>query len=360
MQINVIVNGTFDIKKGAEGFQWTGTDIEAGDAEDRYLLNGSSNTVAEMDGKAGQITVMKQGFTIDASSLGTLSFDAAIRSHPEARPGKDGFTVTVSDNSGTIIFTQEIYPEETALEPYRFPVNFPSPGNYTLTLTESYNGDVPNDSYGAIVDNIALMVCLTRGTLIETPDGERLIEDLQAGDWITTMNGPQQLRWIGARMLNATDLARNEKLRPVRIAVGTLAHNLPHQDLLVSRQHRMLISSPIAHRMFASRDVLISAIKLAAWPGICIDMDCEEVTYFHMLFDRHEVIFANGAPTESLYTGPEALKALPDEAREEILTLFPELSTDYYIPIPAHPMPKGRHQRSLIARHLKNRQPLLC
>jgi hypothetical protein len=48
--------------------------------------------------------------------------------------------------------------------------------------------------------------------------------------------------------------------------------------------------------------------------------------YFHLLFGRHEIIFANSAPTESFFPGSQALEALDDEQIEELETLFPELA----------------------------------
>lgn len=85
----------------------------------------------------------------------------------------------------------------------------------------------------------------------------------------------------------------------------------------------------------------------------------KEIEYFHLLFDQHEVIYAEGAPTESLYTGPEALKALSPEAREEILTILPETASQDYAPEPARIIPSGKLQKKLIQRHQKNSKPLL-
>ena len=63
--------------------------------------------------------------------------------------------------------------------------------------------------------------------------------------------------------------------------------------------------------MFGTRDSLIAAVKLTDLPGISIDTHCSAVTYIHLLFNQHEVIFANGAPCESLHTGAEAMKSIP-------------------------------------------------
>ncbi|MTI00525.1 Hint domain-containing protein [Roseibium sp. RKSG952] len=203
-------------------------------------------------------------------------------------------------------------------------------------------------------------VCFTRDTLILSERGPVRVQDLRTGDMIPTKgHGMQPLRWIGRRRFDTGSLEDNAKRRPVRILAGALGGGLPERDLLVSRQHRMLVQSKIAERMFGASDVLIPAIKLIALPGIFVDETVESVEYFHLLFDRHEIVFAEGAPSESLYTGPEALKSLSSEARREIFDIFPELAEMNYTPNPASYIPKGRQQAQLVARHLKNNKPLL-
>jgi hypothetical protein len=133
-----------------------------------------------------------------------------------------------------------------------------------------------------------------------------------------------------------------------------LGNGLPKRDLLVSRQHRMLVRSKVVERMFGTQDVLVSAIKLTALPGIYVDEQVEEVEYFHILFDQHEIIWAEGALSESLFTGPEALKSIPAAARSELEVLFPELCAADYCAISAALIPSGKAQKQLIARHLKN------
>ena len=198
-------------------------------------------------------------------------------------------------------------------------------------------------------------VCFTKGTKIETESGEIAIEDLAVGDMVITSNGePKPIRWIGRKSLSSTELAVSENLRPVRITAGALGNNLPACDLLVSRQHRMVVSSAISKRMFEAADVLIPSIKLTELPGIYVDNNVESVEYFHILFDQHEVIFAEGAPSESLYTGPESLKAVSPEMREEILTLFPEVAELDYSPEPAMLIPSNARQKTLIERHIRN------
>ncbi len=228
------------------------------------------------------------------------------------------------------------------------------PLNTTLTF-----GSVTDNGPNIPVDTV--VPCFTKGTLIQTPCGAVEVERLRVGDLVTTLdNGDQRIRWIGARELGAHDLAAKPRLRPIKIAPGALGCGLPKRDLLVSPQHRMLIRSAIAIRMFDSEDVLIAAHKLVGIPGISVVEETSSVTYFHLLFDRHEVIFAENAPAESLFTGEQALRGVNQHARAEILELFPQLSTPGFVPEAARAIPReGKRVKNLIHRHIKNEQPLI-
>ncbi len=202
--------------------------------------------------------------------------------------------------------------------------------------------------------------CFTRDTRILSNRGERPIQTLDVGDMIPTMeHGAQRIRWIGRRRFDRVDLLGNPRLLPVRILAGVLGNGMPRRDLLVSRQHRMLVQSKIAERMFGTPQVLVPAIKLTVLPGVFVDESAEEVEYFHLLFDSHQVIFAENAPTESLFIGDEALKSLGVDAVREIIEIFPELIEKRLTPRPARYIPQGREQKHLLQRHLKNNKPLL-
>lgn len=201
------------------------------------------------------------------------------------------------------------------------------------------------------------VVCFARGTMILTDRGPIAVEDLSVGDLaITSDRGPQAIRWIGSSLI-AVD--RHANLRPVRIGKGALAPDIPDQDLLVSPQHRVLVRSAIARRMFGTDEVLVAAKQLLQVDGIDIEEDMKQVEYFHILFDQHEVVMSNGAETESLYTGPMALQSVGPAARAEILAIFPELGDRDYAPEPARPLASGRMGRRLAVRHAQNDKQLI-
>lgn len=157
--------------------------------------------------------------------------------------------------------------------------------------------------------------CFVSGTLIETTKGPQAIETLRCGDLVVTQrNGPQALRWIGSRTVSA----RGE-FAPVMIRAGTLDN---HRDLVVSPQHRILIADWRAMLWFGVSEVLVAACHLVNDRTI-LRSPRDSVTYHHMLFDQHEVVYAEGIPTESLHLGETALASLPRAARIEIRKLFP-------------------------------------
>ncbi|MBO9474792.1 Hint domain-containing protein [Shimia sp. R10_1] len=349
---NLILNGTFD--SGAA--HWSGRDIEANHTENAYLHNGSKNRVAEIDGHRGRSTVMKQSFEVDRPVEARLTLDAALRNAALPDRGIDGFKIEVRDDQGQVIAALTVLPTSNSWTEVALDVPFPSAGTYTLSFTEI--GD--NDSLGAIVDNIKMMVCFANGTLIETAEGPKRIEALVAGDLIVTERGLKPLRWVFERALSAADLRKEPKLRPVEIAAGALGDGLPTQPLRVSRQHRMVAQSKLTKRMFEASEILVPAIRLAGLPGIDV---CEEdcaMSYFHLLFDEHEIVQANGAPSESFLVSECSFAALSCEAQEELRMLFPHLiATLGKDRTPALPIPAPKRQKRFVARLAANGRNIL-
>lgn len=194
--------------------------------------------------------------------------------------------------------------------------------------------------------------CFTAGVRLATAKGQRPVEKLAVGDMVETAdNGLQPIRWIGSRTLDAVDLAASPKLRPIRIRKGALGDRLPRRDLLVSPQHRMMVRSAVAQELFGADEVLVAAKHLLSLDGVELAEDVTEVTYVHLLFDRHEVVYAEGAQSESLYTGEQALQAVGEAARAEILALFPELARQDGPAPGARRFLSGSEGRDLAAQH---------
>jgi hypothetical protein len=217
----------------------------------------------------------------------------------------------------------------------------------SLTL-DSLNGDTFSGTTGNR-QTWDYLICYVRGTHILTPEGEVRIENLSLGDLVVTRdNGPQPIRWIGF----SAAMARG-KLAPVRFSRGAMGRGLPHRDLLVSRQHRMLLRSPAVARMFGVQEILVPAVKLLRLAGADLVESGERVEYFHLLTDQHDIVFAEGTPSETLLTGIHARDAIGPEGLEEIETLFPGLIDR--VASPACTVIRDARVSRLVERHDKHR-----
>ncbi len=163
--------------------------------------------------------------------------------------------------------------------------------------------------------------CFVTGTHIRTPDGDRLVEELEPGDLVDTLDaGPQEIRWIGRRKIRAEGA-----MVPVHIRAGTFG---AHDDLWVSPQHRILVKDERAELLFGEDEVLIAAKDLVNDLTVLRDTARADVEYVHILFDEHQVVFSEGLPTESFHPGPQVLQSFEAPVLKEICTLFPELDPD--------------------------------
>ncbi len=233
----------------------------------------------------------------------------------------------------------------------------PAAGQTSVNIPASSGGtsiqfDAGGNRIDATVTPDSAVVCFCAGTLIATAAGLVSVEDLVVGDLVHNADGDAvPIRWIGKAWVDQQTLAENPKLYPVRFRAGALGAGLPQRDLLVSRQHRILVGSKIAQRVTGATQVLIPAIKMTQLPQVFVETTVKQVSYFHILFDQHEIIYAEGAATESLFTGPEAMKAVSPQARAEILALFPDLPVPTK---PRHPIPSAKEQAEIVARHTAN------
>ena len=214
-------------------------------------------------------------------------------------------------------------------------------GPFELTgVTEDADGNSISgtvnflDGDGAVTGSMTfgeieqIIPCFTPGTLIATPQGERRVEDLQAGDRVITRdNGIQEIRWIAARTLEGADLASASHLQPVLIRKGALGNGLPERDMMVSPNHRVLVANDKTALYFEDREVLVAAKHLTGLAGVD-RVEVPKVTYIHFMFDQHEVVLSDGAWTESFQPGDHSLRGLDNAQRNELFELFPELKSE--------------------------------
>ncbi|MEQ9242640.1 Hint domain-containing protein [Roseovarius indicus] len=190
-------------------------------------------------------------------------------------------------------------------------------GGVDLTLQDGAGGAVTGSALTYDNTNVP---CFVSGTLIATRRGSVPIEELKAGDEVITMDhGFQKIRWIGS-----TTVPAEGSLAPVVIRKGAMGNE---RDLRVSPQHRMLVRGWHVELMFGKPEALVPAKALINDETV-FPLEGGTVDYFHMMFDRHELVYAEGIPSESFHPGHVGMGAFAEDAREEILQLFPELRED--------------------------------
>lgn len=170
-----------------------------------------------------------------------------------------------------------------------------------------------------------IIICFAKGSLIRTKTGNRAVEDLSVGDLVWTQSGHYApVRWIGAKTLDTMSLIRNPHLQPIMISKDVYGDGIPFADLMLSPQHRVKVSDWRTELLFGEPSILLAVKHLVDGHRV-IQQNVSEVTYYHIMFDRHELISSNGLISESLHAGDMANLAIGPDALRELEQLFPAL-----------------------------------
>lgn len=183
--------------------------------------------------------------------------------------------------------------------------------DYTLLKVEA----APEDA------GLSDLLCISfaRGTLITLANGaQKPIEDMQPGDRVLTRDhGGQPVRWIGRATLRAVG-----PFAPVVITMGTLGNA---GDLIVSQHHRMFLYQRQKAAGLATSELLVQAKHLVDGERVFL-REGGYVDYLSLVFDRHEIIYAEGVPAESLMVNDATVNRLPGELSADVKARFPGLS----------------------------------
>lgn len=159
-------------------------------------------------------------------------------------------------------------------------------------------------------------VSFTRGTRITLASGaQRVIEKLSVGDRVLTRdNGVQEIRWIGHSTVRAVG-----EFAPIVIKAGALNNEA---DLVVSPDHRLFIYQREDAIGAGRRELLVKARHLVNGDTV-IQQDGGFVEYYQLLFDGHEIIYAEGIAAETLLVDTRTRAALPPELDEVLARALP-------------------------------------
>lgn len=349
-----IQNGDFSLDTG-------GTD------RDPLFWTVSENTQRQVtagdDGFGHERLVFNRGSTASGSSVEQdipnisigKQIDFSLNYFENGSGGDPSVLVEVLDGNGVVIFSQTASIPGTTVSHSFVSVTT----SYTVRITDTSTGNIA--SHDAHVDDVSFTVaCFAGGNIIATPNGKVAVETIQVGQLISTLNNEEQpVRWIRCSKLDAVALAQNPNLLPILIPKDALGAGMPENDLIVSPQHRILLRSRIAQRMYGCDEILVAAKKLDGSLGVSVMKGVSEIEYYHLLLDRHEIVLSNGAASEPLFLGPMGLNALGKNAISELRNQFPKIDLSGEAPDQARSFGKGKKFDRLMARHMKDQIPLV-
>ncbi|WP_420011146.1 Hint domain-containing protein [Tateyamaria sp.] len=188
------------------------------------------------------------------------------------------------------------------------------------------------------LDTSDFTTCFARGTLIATPGGTTEVQDLRIGDDILTADGAQtRVLWVGRQTVFPA-LQRSDRLLPVRIRQDAFGAGLPTQDLVVTADHGMVVDELVINASALVNGTSIQWVEVSELPLT--------VVYYHVETENHQVILANGVPTETFV----------DHAGRQNFDNFHEFQALYGVErsIPEMPRPRIAAQR-MVPQEIKDR-----
>ncbi len=136
------------------------------------------------------------------------------------------------------------------------------------------------------------VVCFLEGTAIMTDKGERPIESLRSGDMVVTVSGQgahlKPVLWVGRREVDLETHPRAEDVAPILVMPGALGENMPLRPLRVSPDHALLVDGALVPAKLLVDGEMIRHLPARG-----------RVTYFHVELEVHDILLAEGAPSES-------------------------------------------------------------
>ncbi|KUJ85121.1 hypothetical protein AVO45_17880 [Ruegeria marisrubri] len=262
----------------------------SGDSGDLLLESGAGgpdpDTVVEIGGQTYSFSLTLTG------TMPTAKNDGAGQV-PDQFEGDPVYVITVHDYPSAGETTR------LAFLPY---------SNATQAEMDDFgNGAI--DVQGLNANPTSATICFAENTCILTPRGEVPVQDLRVGDMVLVAGGaPEPIVWVGktVRRLEPGEQAA----RPIEIAAGAFGQGLPSRVLQVSPQHKILVSGATVELHYGVAEALAPASGFVGLPGVRYVNEATEVTYYHILLRRHELLFAHGIASESFYPGRTSLTLL--------------------------------------------------
>ena len=295
-------------------WSWTGDAVRVDGPAELLRLDEADGDASIRKRAAKMVRKLVGAALSDETNLDNIEIDHPIRdSSFVVTDGAQSYTLTVIDVAGSkaplLMFLDEMPPKNVDL--------------WVVHHTIDIRGqDMVSVSSGGVI-------CFTPGTMIETPQGPRRVEELGEGDQLQTRDsGAQDIQWIGTRRMTGARLFAMPELRPIRIRAGAFQLEQPDQEFLVSPNHRMLVKGGIARDLFNTPEVLVAAKDLINGKTVIRDTQVKEVTYIHLMLPKHEIVVANGVETESFHPASTALSTIPEKDLVRLAQVNDQIEAD--------------------------------
>ena len=200
------------------------------------------------------------------------------------------------------------------------------------------------------------LVGLAKGTLIDTLDGPKPVEDLKPRDVLRTGSGRCRL------VHHILRIDRGDAIRHamIRIKAGALGPNLPARNMRLPRNQKILVRSEIAQRMFGQDGSLVAARFLTDLPDVtkAKPRHCPGALYL-LLLETQDTILADGIPIETLAPCAENLALLPAHLRTALARMYPGFAQASCATALQVQAARPKRQKRLIKRHIHSGSPLI-
>nr|WP_237693193.1 Hint domain-containing protein [Octadecabacter algicola] len=324
-----VINGGLAINEvgtdpnGTPGFDTDGSgDIDALKDEFIEIINvsGSPISLAGVELWEDQLVHSFSGGTLGAGEvLLILDNNADLASAQAANPGAtivvasgslslsntgDGLAMVDTTSGDYVAFNygNAVGGDEAADSPSFPGTNLIGTDDVALTADgQSIQRDPAGDDNIVVDDATPGLLCFAEGTLIRSLNGEVPVETLEVGQKIQTASGQEcDVLWLGRQTAQPGSAQVPAKLEPVRIHKGALANGVPHSDLTVTADHGLVVDDLVINAGCLVNGSTIQWVPAGELP--------KSVTYYHIETKHHEVILANGAPTETFidYVGRQS------------------------------------------------------
>ena len=315
-EIDGLSAAPLDVLTVGASWRWSGQAVRVDGQGDMLLLEGAEG-IADIRRRAAKMVRRLIGVAVTGDAL--VSDEGT---HDAEEPPDQGFIVTDGHQSWSVTILPV---PDTSGRLLMFVGDLPPTGQDLWVVRTA----IDRTHSGAGAKAAGGVICFTPDTRIATPTGVRLIQDIRPGDRILTKdNGAQDILWTGSRRMSGARLYAMPHLRPVRFKAGALGLDRPDMDLVVSPQHRMVLNGPAARALFNTEEVLVKAEDLLNDVTICVDHALREVTYIHILLDRHNIVWANGMETESFHPSNTAMDTIEPAQREALMAILPEVTVN--------------------------------